>query len=641
MFAANIRAMRVLSLLVLLVAFAGCSIKHTDPRDGRPPAALPQPPADVTVSNLDGMSQLNWGSVSQAINFNVYWSATPGITKTNSTKVTGITPAIKLGGFVNGQTYFARIATVGKLGEGALSSEFTLSPANGAGTADPLFADQWHITNTGQAGNSGVAGTVGEDMNVAPVWAACGALATCRGEGVTVAIVDGGLEIGHEDLIANVLKGKSFNYTTGTTDPTEPSGDSTSGHGTMVGGIVAARDLNDLGVRGVAPRAALVGYNFLQEDSSSTMVDALTRDVANISIFNNSWGPGNADYGMIGDFGDDFRDAITAGLTTGRGGLGSIYVFAAGNSHNTSPTGGPFDCLTCGGNANLHSTLTNRGTIAVAGVLHDGSKADYSEEGANIWVSAPSGLFCSTHTITTVDRTGASAGINQTGSSTDYTDKNYTKCMNGTSAATPNVSGVVALMLQANPLLGWRDVKYILANTARQNVPGDASWTTNGSGKLYSPKFGFGVVDAEAAVAAAVATGAGVFGTEKTFESVQAVVNTAIPDANAVGVTSTISVAASGITAIEYIEVTFSASDHTYMGDLEIFLRNTTTGGVTSQLAVVHDLPDGSPSFTNWVFGDAQHFGEAANGTWELVVKDRSAGDTGTFENWSMKIFGH
>ena len=328
-----------------------------------------------------------------------------------------------------------------------------------------------------------------------------------------IAVVDDGLEIAHEDLFANVATGLSYNYVTGSTDPTNDPTDTTSGHGTNVAGIVAARDLNGLGVRGVAPRANIVGYNVLQTQTSSDEADAMTRNAATVGVNTNSWGAPDGN-GNLWPSDLTWQTAIDYGLANGRGGRGIVYTWAAGNGGDANLTGGPVD------NSNYDGQANFRGVMAVGAVNDQGIKSSYSERGANLWVSAPGGEFCDTHTITTTDRTGA-VGDNPPAPGSGYVDYannlNYTRCMNGTSSATPMVAGVAALVLQANPNLGWRDVRVILAKTARQNdlsIP--TEWAVNGAGYHFNPNYGFGVVDASAAVATAM-TYSAYLPAEKTY----------------------------------------------------------------------------------------------------------------------------
>ena len=235
----------------------------------------------------------------------------------------------------------------------------------------------------------------------------------------------------------------------------------------------------------------------------------------------------------------------------------------------------------------LNRMLGYRGVMAVGAVDDQGIKSSYSERGANLWVSAPGGEFCDTHTITTTDRTGA-LGDNPLLGYVDYANLNYTRCMNGTSASTPMVAGVAALMLQANPNLSWRDVRVILAKTARKNDSSNTEWKINGSGINYNPNYGFGVVDAYAAVTTAKTYTAYLPTAEKTSAPPVSSPNLAIPDAvvsgvtNTLFVTDTIPVTGSGITRIEFIEITFSATDHTYSGDLEITLTSPAGGTLLS-----------------------------------------------------------
>ena len=585
-------------------------------------ASAPVPlavPAGVSATARDANNLISWTAVSGATSYNVYWSTAAGVNKTTGTKIAFASIPQAHTGLANGTAYYYVITTVSAGGESADSAQVNAMPVAAAAVADPLYADQWHLKNTGQLGNNGVAGVVGEDMNVEPVWLA----ATPRkGTGIRIAVVDDGMEIAHEDLAANVAANAlSYNYLNGGSDPT--GGD----HGTAVAGIAAARDLNSLGVRGAAPRANLVGYNLLQNFTASNEADAMTRGSTNVHISSNSWGPADGS-GTLDAPAATWRTAINTGLISGRGGRGTLYTWAAGNGHPTD-------------NSNYDGYANNRGIIAVAAVNDQGIKSSYSEPGANLWISTPGGEFCNTHTITTTDRTG-SLGYNDTGAAPDYANTNYTKCMNGTSAATPGAAGVIALILEANPLLGWRDVRLILAQSARRNDTTDAGWTASATTPVYNfnHKYGFGVANAAAAVTLA-STWANVVVPELTFTTTLASPGLAIPDNNVTGVSDTINVASSGITNIEFIEITFSATNHTYSGDLEITLTSPAGTTVVSRLAELHACAgDVCTAYNGWVFGSARHLGEVANGNWTLTVKDLATLDTGTFQSWSLKFYG-
>ncbi len=565
-------------------------------------AAAPAAPTGLAATAHDGYVTLSWNLVSGATSYNLYWSTTSGVTKTNGSKLTGVFSSMIHGGLVNGTAYYYVVTAVNASGESVESSQAMATPVNGVSAADPLYGDQWHLKNTGQLGASGPAGKVGEDIDVEPVWTSCGTGNTCRGEGVRIAVVDIDLEIAHEDLAANVATGLSYNYLTGSSDPTSAPTDTVPGHGTAVAGIIAARDLNGLGVRGVAPRANLVGYNYLENSTDSNGADAMTRNAADVSVNTNSWAP-TPGTGTLAAAATIWQSAINYGLIYGRSGHGIVYTFAAGNGGDSTQNGGPVD------NSNYNGYANNRGVMAVGAVTDQGTKSSYSDRGANLWVSAPGGEYCNTHTITTTDRTGA-VGENPPAPSTgyvDYANLNYTQCMNGTSSATPMVAGVAALVLQANPNLGWRDVRVILAATARKNDPANVEWAVNGNGFHINPNYGFGVVDANAAVAYAKTYGANL-GPEKTYITPLSSPNLAIPDNNTTGVSNAITVSVSGITQVEFVEITFSAADHTYSGDLDITL--TSPAGTVSRLAETHlcasnactpTVGGSSAAPTNWV----------------------------------------
>ena len=133
-----------------------------------------------------------------------------------------------------------------------------------ASLTDPLAAQQWHLKNTGQTAFADSGGVIGIDINVEPVYNLLG----FTGSGVTVAVVDTGMEILHEDLNANVVAGGSWNFITPTgTDPTNTV-DIDGDHGTSVAGLIAMAK-NTVGGIGVAPKAQLKGFNFLVATSSS------------------------------------------------------------------------------------------------------------------------------------------------------------------------------------------------------------------------------------------------------------------------------------------------------------------------------------------------------------------------------------
>jgi kexin len=588
-------------MVVALLASAACS-GGGGGGSGNKPAA----PAGLNASVAGTDIQLAWTASASATSYNVYYSLDPGVVRSKATLLGNVAGA---GAIVVAQAsthaYFA-VTAKNSDGESGLSNEVVGDvPAAGL---DPLFTDQWHLTNTGQAG-----GTVGEDADVGPAW-----LNGFDGSGVRIAVVDDGLEIGHEDLFWNCPPGESFNYSNQSTDPTGGE------HGTSVAGVAAAAGGNGLGGRGAAFEAHLVGYNFLQHQTTSSEANSMTRDMAQNWISNNSWGP--QDIGVPIPSSSTWRQAVTTGLAQGRNGKGIIYLKAAGN--------GALPGVDPGDNSNLDGYANYYGVLSIGAVGDDGNKASYSENGANVFVCAPS-MGRANHAITTVDRTGA-AGYNDGAQFGDYANANYTNTFNGTSSATPLAAGVVALVLQANPNLTWRDLRLVLAQSARLNDPLDADWTTNGAGYSINHKYGFGVVDADAATT--LAQGWTNVGPMLTYSTPTSHPNLAIPDNDLTGVTDQIVVAGSGIQHIEFVEIVFDARDHTFIGDLEIVLTAPST--TTSTLAEPHDCPQGSIPYNNFHFGDVRHLDEPADGTWTLRVRDLAAVDTGTFRTWSLVFRG-
>ncbi|MFO0980398.1 MAG: S8 family serine peptidase [Planctomycetota bacterium] len=571
-------------------------------------AAVPEPPRRVRASEQNGNIFLEWKQSADATSYNVYGDLVPNVGR-DPDKLIGnvVERSATIQGPKSG-TVFLTVTAVNDGGESEPSRE--VSVTLGGGLSDPLLGEQWHLRNDGQSG-----GVPGEDVHAIPVWQQ-----GITGGGVRIAVVDDGVEIAHEDLAQNVAANLSFNYVNGSSDPTGGA------HGTCCAGVAAAVGNNPFGGRGAAFEASIVGYNLLQALTSDNVVDAMTRNVRDVSISTNSWGSPDG-LGIPQPSESSWKQAVISGLNEGRGGLGTVYLWAAGNGAQ-SPDGFTTD------NSNLDGQANFFGVIAVAAVGDDGVRAFYSEQGANLWISAPS-QGNNSHAITTVDRTGE-LGFNTGSNPNDFRDLGYTNTFNGTSSATPLVAGVVALMLQANPALTARDARMILALSARQNDPTDGDWTRNAAGHLVNHKYGFGVVDAEAAVAMA-RNWPGLaplkIVTTDVFQP-----NLPIPDNDATGVSFEVKIGAGQLEHIEFVTILFDADDHTFGGDLLIEL--TSPSGTTSILAEPHAMPQGSVPYDDFLFGSARHLDESAAGIWTITVRDLAALDTGTFKTCALEFIG-
>ena len=480
--------------------------------------------------------------------------------------------------------------------------------------SDPLFGCQWHLDNTGQG-----QGTSGEDINVTDVWAGGN-----MGEGIVVAVLDDGVDPDHEDLTDNVDQDKSHDYQ-GEDQLVRPH----ETHGTQVAGIIAARD-NSLGMRGVAPRATIYSYNILADQYTlENAVDALTRNMDTVAVSNNSWTSAKDwRYQRLSGF---YDLALDAGVTRGYGGKGIFYVFAAGN-----------DAAAWAGYSNHDEFVNYYAVTTVCAVNDQGIRSDYSERGSNLWVCAPSS-----------DDRGIRPDRQRVATTSSYS--RYTGDFGGTSSSAPQVAGVAALVRKANEDLTWRDVKLILAASARKADPTDDGWDDNPSsgwhaGALkygstterysYSHNYGFGVVDAEAAVD--LAKDWTNLPAMKTARGASGQVNLAIPDTQTSGtptsVTSTITMD-SYVEFVEFVEVNVDFTHASYR-NLEIEL--VSPSGAVSILAVPRTTYQFSFKWDgNFRFGSARHLGEAAAGTWTLRVKDWLNGNTGSLKSWNIRIFGH
>ncbi len=480
---------------------------------------------------------------------------------------------------------------------------YSANLANEQTGPDPLLNKQWHLKNTGQ-----LQGKPGEDLNVESAWT------FSQGEGVRIALVDDALEVVHSDLKANVIPGQSFNYrpaVRGSSFPLPCNYDDS--HGTSVAGIIASRGSNAIGTVGIAPKAQLVGYNALALDLTADIADALNRDMAMNAIYNNSWG--SPDDGVLNAAETEFDAAIQNGLRLGRQSRGSIFVFPAGNGGCYQVTGSR-ECQK--DNSNLDGYVNQLGIITVGAVDQFGRLPWYGERGSNILVSAPAG--------------DGSAGITTTAIANAYRSD-----FAGTSASAPMASGVIALMLSVNPKLTWRDVPIILARSARRNDITDPEWAGR-----FNHKYGFGVIDASAAVRMA-STWASVGDTVSLKRcDISSEEFATIADGGE-ALKSTLKLSDCPITAIEYVKVAVTIN-HEYSGDLQIDL--IAPSGSASNLATprlcgsIDRNNNQCGSLVHWAFGSVRHLDERATGDWRLAIQDRVLGKSGHLQAWSLTVYG-
>ena len=472
---------------------------------------------------------------------------------------------------------------------------------NNPQVSDSLYGCQWHLRNL-----------TGEDINVEPVWAE-----GITGQGINIALVDDGMDFNHEDLRDNVNTSLNHDYTDigSIFNPFRH-------HGTYMAGIIAARD-NGIGVRGVAPRGTIFGYNYLAQPTIFSESDAMTRNSSVTAVSNNSWGIVNGP--GLGHASSFWELAVVSGANSGYGGKGTFYAFAGGNGHQE------------GGHSNLNEYANHYAVTAVCGTNDIGSKSSFSALGANLWVCAPSGdLLAEGQNIVT----------------TENYDR-YIYGLSGTSASTAIVSGVAALMRQANPDLTWRDLKLILAASARKNDPTNTGWE-DGSRKYgstsaadryhFNHEYGFGVVDAKAAVDTAKgwtnapplkSAGAG-------FTS-----STTIPAPGPSGPTAATTelTLSTDIGFIEFVEIN-ADFEHTSFRDMEIEL--VAPSGAISKLTVPFNTRTDEDDSLDFVrldgefrFGSARHLGENPNGKWQLRLSDHYPIYGGTLRSWSIEVYGH
>lgn len=253
---------------------------------------------------------------------------------------------------------------------------------------DPLFSQQWFLERAD-----------GGDMNVRPAWEK-----GYTGKGVVVTVVDDGIEHTHDDLKDNYDASASRDVNDHDDDPFPNEADPINKHGTRCCGEVAAAKNDKCGV-GIAFEASIGAVRMLDGDVTDAVeAESLSLNPQHIDIYSNSWGP-NDDGRTIEGPAMLAQKAFSDGITYGRGGKGSIYVFASGNGGSS------------GDNCNCDGYCNSRYTIAIGAVTEHDAKPYYTEPcSATLAVAYSSGSggdrsisTCDLHNGCTSSHSGACA----------------------------------------------------------------------------------------------------------------------------------------------------------------------------------------------------------------------------------------
>ena len=414
-------------------------------------------------------------------------------------------------------------------------------------------------------------------------------------------VVDKPIDYYHEDLIANVDLSRSTELVAIDLDPA-------SSHGTAMASHIVARD-NNVGMRGVAPRATLMWYG--RDNAMQAAVINRSYSQTHVSIpIPDEWG-----YGL----GYDKQSE------QGFGGLGTVNVTSAGRRRYLPE----IEYLT------IIESFSHPALVVACSTAADGTRSQVilntSLRGPSLWVcSMPVGI----HAVNS-NRYEVATGV-------------------PTSPSAAMVSGVATLVRAANPGLTWRDVKLILAESAQHNDPDSAGWQEAGAKRTnadesyrYHHSYGFGVIDAGAAVELALDwVTLPEYLKEQHATSME---STAIPDDGS-EVSDTI-IATSGIDFIEYVEAELNL-DAPNFRDLQVELVSPSgTVSVLSEPAPKVgeemeyydcDREGNCPISGKFRFGSAVHLGETASGNWKLRISDKKEnGHLNTLKSWRLKLYGH
>ncbi|XP_027275168.1 proprotein convertase subtilisin/kexin type 4 isoform X2 [Cricetulus griseus] len=487
---------------------------------------------------------------------------------------------------------------------------------------DPWFSKQWYMVSTwdglsgwGRGPASRDPLTLGPslsqnneiqpDLNILKVWNQ-----GLTGRGVVVSILDDGIEKDHPDLWANYDPLASYDFNDYDPDPQPrytPSDENR--HGTRCAGEVSATANNGFCGAGVAFNARIGGVRML-DGTITDIVEAqsLSLQPQHIHIYSASWGPED-DGRTVDGPGILTREAFRRGVTKGRQGLGTLFIWASGNG------GLHYDNCNCDGYTNsIH-------TLSVGSTTRQGRVPWYSEACASTFTTTFSSGVATDPQIVTTDLHH------------QCTDKHT-----GTSASAPLAAGMIALALEANPLLTWRDLQHLVVRASRPALLQAEDWRINGVGRQVSHHYGYGLLDAGLLVDLARVW----LPTQPQKKCAIRVVHTPTPILTRMLVSKNVSACSDGshrlIRSLEHVQVQLSLS-YSRRGDLEIAL--TSPMGTRSTLVAIRPLDISGQGYNNWIFMSTHYWDEDPQGLWTLGLENKGYYfNTGTLYYYTLLLYG-
>jgi len=476
------------------------------------------------------------------------------------------------------------------------------------------FPQQWHLRAT----RIGTA-LVDAHASVEAAWA------LADGTGTTIAVIDDGVDVDHEELRGKVVAPRDV---TRRMDDARPGND--ENHGTACAGVACAA--GRFGASGVAPAARLLPVRLVSGLGSQNEADAFVWAADHgADVISCSWGPEDGNPRLPADprhldtaaLPDATRLAIDYAATRGRGGRGCVVFFAAGNGNESVDNDG---------------YAGYRNVMAVAACNDRGTRSFYSDHGRAVWCAFPSsdfhrpGVAPLTPGIWTIDRSGA-AGYNPgTGWGRTVPGDaagNYASNFGGTSSACPGAAGVAALVLSRNPDLAAAEVRDIIRRSCDRIDPAGGEYDADGHSRFY----GYGRVNARRAVELA-----------RPPQRAPRVTRTArrpvpIEDWRV----SRLALPILDSMRLRALRVGVEL-DHSYVGDLVVRLLPPIGLGIGP--IVLHRREGGATAGLRRTYDEAAvpalraAAGKIPQGTWTLEVADQDTGDTGTLHSFTLELEG-